>query len=165
MSTRCQVILEKTTAYPDANGRPNPNNGVHRQAYYRHYDGYPICTGFDLVQILDRALGVLDYDKANDLSDVQYAIEQVMPLGDYERAGYRDNPVLHGDIEYLYVINFVNGVSLSVYSIDSEHDIDPILDGTTTRRRHELARWDTYDYVGRKVLGLAHVTVSRVVGA
>jgi hypothetical protein len=100
MSTRCAIIAEKEDYFNPG----NPNNGLRRVAWYRHCDGYPSSTGFDLIQKVAEALPALYREREKfSIRDVQYRLEDRLPVGDYERLQPEDLP---GDLEYLYVLQF-----------------------------------------------------------
>lgn len=142
MSTRCMVMLEKNeTCWPEG----NRNNGPHFAAFYRHHDGYPTVTGFDLVKKVSQVLPRGGFDTCRE---AVRALQDVMPLGDYENEWHEQ---LHGDIEYMYLVNFDHGCVITAHK-------RPIGTGNEVERWREwpafvLARWEPFYRDGRK-LGL-----------
>jgi hypothetical protein len=111
--TRCAIIVEITNKYAEG----NPNNGLHRAAYSHHCDGYLGGIGFELVKIVDTVCG-----KAHNLSrhdeyvyrnslELEYAFKAELN----QEYSYLNPDNLPGDIEYLYVVNFDEGVRITAY--------------------------------------------------
>lgn len=131
MATRCMVMLEKNQTCYDAG---NPNNGVRYAAFYRHYDGYPTSTGLDLVMKVSEILPGSGFDT---VWDAERALKRVLPLSDYETEWHEN---LHGDIEYMYLVNFDDGCTITVYS--RRHAENSDVDGWRSWPAHVLARWE-----------------------
>lgn len=90
MSTRSNVIIKQ--------------DGKFKSQYYHHCDGYPSGVGNDLHRILCELFerGKLDCDSFRKNLEGSYEYEDV------------DYPSPHGDIEFLYTIDFIStGVILT----------------------------------------------------
>lgn len=91
MGTRCNILLK---------------NGATKVWLYRHWDGYPSCTGADLARHIQKADGnagtllknLLTQERDNEPGRVEYELT---------------NDV-HGDIEWLYVIEFTRKGAVKV---------------------------------------------------
>ena len=84
MSTRCQVFVKdnskkKTTAL-----------------LYHHWDGYPEGVGKELKKVFK------EYRKIVNGSDVRWFL-------DFLPRAYEDADCIHGDLEYLYVVDLCSG--------------------------------------------------------
>lgn len=115
MSTRCNVIINSY----DKSGEP-----IHYQLYH-HHDGYPLGVGADLVEYIkeiktneDNGLQILS--SCEKLAD--YLCD---PLRNDEYENEGTNICLHGDIEYLYIIDLSTQV-LKCFEINSWRYIDNI---------------------------------------
>lgn len=106
MSTRCAVIIERNDDYGPTNG----NTGYRSEAYYRHHDGHLTGTGFDLVRQLYRLAEHRD-GVISTFCEASDAMKGV--LTQYYQAIAVDH--IPGDIEFLYVVNFNNGIFVRAY--------------------------------------------------
>lgn len=79
MSTRCNIVVKE---------------GNKKVYLYHHCDGYPSGVGIDL---LDKNLFNKWY------YDISYIVNKLIKATDDD--GYEYTSGIHGDIEYLYVIN------------------------------------------------------------
>ena len=138
MATRCMILLEKTcTAY----GEGNPNNGMGQAAFYRHWDGYPTATGLDLVIKVSQ----LDHGAFKSVHDADRALKNLLPLGDYE---VESPKALHGDIEWMYVVNFDGGCTIVAHKRPRDGGS---VDEWRSWPAHVLARWDYINRSGQKI--------------
>lgn len=88
MSTRCNIVIKATDL---DNGQ---RNEWARVILYHHHDGYPEWMGKRLTEFIENF-------KGRDINDLTNLL-----LKDNQDAGYEWTNVLHGDIEYLYTIEF-----------------------------------------------------------
>lgn len=118
MSTRSNIVIKKTV-----------NNEIITHQFYHHFDGYPEGVGFELL------------NKLNEVSDIEDDIEMykaIMDIDDsYEAEGQLN---LHGDIEYLYVID-LDDRKLKCYSIwvGAYNDMEYVLGNFPKRPRNYLS--------------------------
>lgn len=103
MSTRANIILQ---------------SGTMKKYLYRHCDGYPEIT----LASLQRFLRQVEAKEIENISEVE---EYLIDFGrrEYEKSGlhncygaYEPTTGLHGDIEYLYIID-LNEKSIEVKKI------------------------------------------------
>ena len=82
MATRCNIVIS--------------NLDQKKKIYlYHHFDWYPIWVGWELIQIFSKI-------KSNDLSD--YSMNNF--IKNNLTKDYEDTKGLHGDIAYIYNIEF-----------------------------------------------------------
>jgi len=97
MATRCNVVIQlgKTSLY-----------------LYRHWDGYPSCTGLDLVKKLVYA-GEDDYSGSKFIASM---MESKREETSYSPASpdYVATNGAHGDVDWVYVIKFSNSGTVRV---------------------------------------------------
>lgn len=93
MSTRCNVVVEIH--------RSETNPGPLRKFYlYRHHDGYPRCTGWDLLEYAKALQKLTYFSLADAVSGLLFKCDVAgRLLGDYELT-----VGLHGDVCYVYRI-------------------------------------------------------------
>ena len=115
MSTRAVIQLRKTDKYENPT---NPNNGEKVIQYYHHHDGYTSFLGIELVKILLDLINEKSPEELKYLSDVGFYLEDVLT----QRYEKEDPKIIHGDIEYFYLIDFNNGIFLTRYK--RNYDID-----------------------------------------
>lgn len=110
MSTRAQIlILDKNIDYKNSYKYPQELIHYCYCLFYIHCDGYPEGLGKDLE----------DYIKSNGaqtrLNDVEYLSANILPYlkdttrkdmeKEHDYTGFGISKEIHGDIEYLYIIN------------------------------------------------------------
>jgi len=105
MSTRAVIQIKKTTKYEGI----NPNNGEHRLQYYHHFDGYTSYLGIELVKILLDFINEQDPEKIKSIDDIRWYMENILT----QRYQIEDPKIIHGDIEYFYLIDFDDGITLT----------------------------------------------------
>lgn len=115
MSTRAVIQIRKTSKYTQPD---NPNNGLKIQQYYHHYDGYTSGLGIELVQHLLTLIQTKEPKELEHLSDIKFYFDNVFTQL-YEK---EKTEVIHGDIEYFYLMDFDGGLSLTRYK--RNYDID-----------------------------------------
>ena len=112
MATRCGIKLRSEHGHP-----------VH---IYRHWDGYPECTGFDLVKHVASVVEQHNQSGADMQSENQHVenlkallLSQVDKETKYKHYEETTDVALHGDIEWLYNVT-VNSqtISLEVIKVD-----------------------------------------------
>lgn len=122
MSTRSNIILRQP-------GSIETIDGKNIWQYYHHCDGYPEGVGLDLVTMAFNAFksvchGAFSRDGRKDLFYeftsifCQYYRDIPDSKGDYEpegNYGYADINHLHGDIDFLYLLDFDTQNSLDIY--------------------------------------------------
>lgn len=113
MSTRAVIQIKKTTDY----GTGNPNNGEHRIQYYHHWDGYTSYLGINLVKILLDLIAERSPSDFKDVHSVRYYLQDVL-----NQKYQIEDIVTHGDIEYFYLIDFNNGITLTRFKRNWETD-------------------------------------------
>lgn len=111
MSTRSTVMVSKTQHYNDVDGKPNPNNGKRWLQFYHHYDGYEMGVGLDLVRKVLNLMDRNDLSELNSIWDIENALLEVVD-GFYQQ---ESDKLLHGDIEYLYHVDFDDGIKIWCY--------------------------------------------------
>jgi len=160
MSTRCNILVTKTNAYSDsASGCPNPNNGLKTTQLYHHHDGYPTGVGLELAQAI-LALNAGPEELATD-HDVRYRFIDKLPRQyEIESGTYFDQVAhLHGDIEWVYHLDFDNGITLTAYKrpgFDTEvPDDDSWRKWPSTR----ILRLEAVDYGPRRAYSLRALEV------
>jgi hypothetical protein len=107
MSTRSAIIIKRRDDY----GPDNPNTGYHSEAYSKHHDGYLMGVGLELV------MNLVNYIK-NDGTIVTSFTAASNLFKDFLNQNYHrcdnvDN--IPGDIEYLYVVNFNDGITVKAF--------------------------------------------------
>lgn len=94
MATRCNIIIKRE------------NEPMYQ--LYHHYDGYTDGVGNELLDML----------QTKSLKNTQGVIDYILQDDGYEYEGVNGKDCkLHGDIEYLYVIDLANSM-LYAYAID-----------------------------------------------
>lgn len=157
MATRCNILVTKTQSYPDVDGRPNCNNGKRTAQYYRHWDGYPSGTGLDLaLKLMELTNGHAPED-LKGLSDIESALRSKLTL-DYEREshGGTEEPNLHGDIEWLYHIDFDGGITLNAHKIG----IGPDPDNWEKMPKSTLLKIEEYPFRGKMVWRFVRLAIT-----
>lgn len=103
MSTRCNVIIQS---------RNNAQDAVESVQLYHHHDGYPKFMAFFLCRFLNDWLAneASATPSASDLSKALLAVNEYKYMNDDTNltdGEFEDdnNNILHGDIEYLYIID------------------------------------------------------------
>lgn len=133
MSTRANIVLKESYSYKDTNGKLK--NQTEKLIFYRHSDGYPegtlptlnkFCEWIKMKKIRNNLsqsagwlvlLGAMEYNtipKFKMKEGSRYGnIDSVdMPTDDgstWKAGAYEPTTSIHGDIEYLYEINVVDG--------------------------------------------------------
>lgn len=107
MSTRSNIIFEKNQFLNEN----NPNNGYRAIQYYRHYDGYITGAGLDLALMMVKFINEVDADECNTIWEIENWLDQNM-THIYQKECWS---LPHGDIEYMYAINFDNGLTVTAY--------------------------------------------------
>lgn len=105
MSTRAVIQIKKTTKYAGN----NPNNGEHRVQYYRHWDGYTSFLGIELVKILLDLITEKQPSDFKSVNDVDFYLGTILNQ-QYQKEDIKD---IHGDIEYFYLLDFDDGITLT----------------------------------------------------
>lgn len=94
MATRCNIIIKRE------------NEPMYQ--LYHHYDGYTDGVGNELLDML----------QTKSLKNTQGVIDYILQDDGYEYEGINgEDCKLHGDIEYLYVIDLANSM-LYAYAVD-----------------------------------------------
>ena len=140
MATRSSVLIEVTQDY----GENNLNNGLKRMQYYHHWDGYVNGVGLDLIKILLDLQG--EEVLKQNLTDVEHFVSSKLNAT-YERESAND---VHTDIEFLYVINFDNGITLDVYhtnhiNIGRFESYEEVLEKVNPKRLVEFVAFTSFD--------------------
>lgn len=114
MSTRCNIIVKDQF-----------NDRIY---LYHHFDGYPEGVGADLKKFFDQ------YQKWQiQQHGVFLANKLVKNTAGLDDEGYEITTGLHGDIEYLYVINCKAG-TLRCYEVPFYLDREDRMKNIATRR-------------------------------
>ena len=107
MSTRCNIIIE---------------HGSTRLYVYRHWDGYPSCTGADLLEKLQAARGpeTAHYGRFTSSRFITALLTDMDEPTVYRKARphYETTTEVHGDIDYLYRIRFDNDRAPTIGVLD-----------------------------------------------
>ena len=150
MSTRSNILFKHTVNL----GKENPNNGVKIHQVYKHHDGYPMGTGLELIQ---KILKFIDEKEVKDVNSscffdhwFKYEFTQ-----NWEYEGTEKN--LHGDIEYLYEVDFDNGLKVSCYKRDYKDSNN--FNYKTWKKTVLLSAYEM-DYLGKKLWNVTDINVS-----
>lgn len=135
MSTRCNIIIK---------------DGKDRITLYHHHDGYPMGVGTELQQFLEKRYGgPYGHWYADSIANRLVKGEALYPF--HTEDGKKDDEYeitfgLHGDIEYVYVINCVTK-NLRCYEIpwDDEHHQDFRIRFDKVFRRRNLVHIPTLE--------------------
>jgi hypothetical protein len=106
MSTRSAVIVERTDDF----GPDSRSSGYGAETYLKHHDGYLTGVGLELVRLLYGILQI-NSDELETFSGASAAMKDVLSQA-YHPATVSGVP---GDIQYLYVINFNDGITVTAY--------------------------------------------------
>lgn len=82
MATRCNIIIKGKSCGKNV-----------KTMLYRHWDGYPTCTGVELMELLNK--------QTSDCIYFDGFINSMIKEGNT----YEYSSTIHGDIEYLYTID------------------------------------------------------------
>lgn len=82
MATRCNIIIKGKSCGKNV-----------KTMLYRHWDGYPTCTGVELMDLLNK--------QTSDCIYFDGFINSMIKEGNT----YEYSSTIHGDIEYLYTID------------------------------------------------------------
>lgn len=111
MSTRCQIAIKD-------------GNGLHSIKIYKHSDGYPNGVLPTLKPFVKNFVAQRGPDIEYCLAQIvrRFAIKEysdyngIEPIPAYRYVGWGIDTELHGDIEYLYVVDLSQGGSIEVIS-------------------------------------------------
>lgn len=106
MSTRANVVIKKTSE----------NGSVTYCQLYHHHDGYYEGVGHYLQDIMNKVMEE-PVDRQKDILSRPYSLAEYIceEDGSFENEG--GFLILHGDIEYLYVID-INAQTITCYSVN-----------------------------------------------
>lgn len=104
MSTRCNIVIKKSVK--------NGNSVVtDYQQIYHHHDGYPNCVGKELQEFAHKQF-------IGDLFMQQTPFDFATKLNETDKSYVLEDEIcLHGDIEYLYIID-LNRMEIKCYKVD-----------------------------------------------
>ena len=132
MSTRCNIVIKATDL----------DNGLRNEwakvILYHHHDGYPEWIGKRLTEFIDEFNGDGMDDFVNKL------------LKDKNDTGYEYTHTLHGDIEYLYTIDFIYTLHNTKWECEIELHYQKVIGGT----------WDSLIFRERVFLTRKHLTTN-----
>lgn len=117
MSTRANVVIKKT----------EKNGDVSYAQLYHHHDGMPDSLGNDLSEYMAE-IGVMpDEEKKKVLEDPVSLAKWLSHDDRHDEYEYEGTSVnLHGDIEYLYVIDLTNKTITCYSTWDWDGEIDDL---------------------------------------
>lgn len=146
MSTRANIVIKKTTH----------NDRVKYYQLYHHCDGYFEGVGCDLQNIMNKVMEE-PADKRKDILSSPLSLAVYINEYDDSFEIEEDNLNLHGDIEYLYVID-INAQTITCYSVFMQ-GIDRLSD-------EEYVNGNAFKVVidknrGVRRLGEAHVNTAK----
>lgn len=146
MSTRANIVIKKTTH----------NDRVKYYQLYHHCDGYFEGVGCDLQNIMNRVMEE-PADKRKDILSSPLSLAVYINEYDDSFEIEEDHLNLHGDIEYLYVID-INAQTITCYSVFMQ-GIDRLSDEEYVNGTATKVVIDKYRGVRR--LGEAHVNTAK----
>ena len=117
MSTRANVVIKKT----------EKNGDVSYAQLYHHHVGYCSGVGKDLSEYMAEIDVMPDEEKKNVLKDPVSLAKWLSHDDRYDEYEYEGTSVnLHGDIEYLYVIDLTNKTITCYSTWDWDGEIDDL---------------------------------------